>query len=336
MKKKYILGVMLGACALFSSCNDEWKDELYREMVSLKAPLNAQGVHDIYVRYHADGSGSFHLPVIVSGSKDNARNINVKISVDNDTLEDFNQQKYSARRDLWYRQLPEQFYSFPMGGVCNIPAGKNTMTYDIDFDLRGLDLNEKWVLPLTIEEDPSYALNVRKGYYKALLNLRLFNEYSGSYASNSVSVYIGDNTSDPATVATRELRVLDDKTVFFYAGTWWEEDIDRNKYKVGVRFLEGTKDENGVETGPLEVFAVDPANPTDIQPYGNCYYRRSVEQHATLPHIEKRTTTIYLNYYYTDVSSDPENPIRYRATGSMGTQRSFNTLIPDEDQAIQW
>ena len=87
MKKLYILGMMLGVCAVFSSCNDEWKDELYVEMVSLKAPLGSQGVHDIYVRYQSDGSGSFLLPVIVSGSRENARNIDVKISVDNDTLD---------------------------------------------------------------------------------------------------------------------------------------------------------------------------------------------------------------------------------------------------------
>ena len=113
MKKLYILGMMLGVCAVFSSCNDEWKDELYVEMVSLKAPLGSQGVHDIYVRYQSDGSGSFLLPVIVSGSRENARNIDVKISVDNDTLDTFNREKYLDRNDLWYHQLPEQFYSFP-------------------------------------------------------------------------------------------------------------------------------------------------------------------------------------------------------------------------------
>lgn len=336
MKKLYILGMMLGVCAVFSSCNDEWKDELYVEMVSLKAPLGSQGVHDIYVRYQSDGSGSFLLPVIVSGSRENARNIDVKISVDNDTLDTFNREKYLDRNDLWYHQLPEQFYSFPTNGVYHIPAGKNTETFAIDFNLKGLDLNEKWVLPLTIDKDPSYVQNIRKGYHKALLNLHLFNDYSGSYASNAVSVFIGESTKDPATVATRELRVIDDRTVFFYAGTWWEEDEKRNQYKVGVRFGEGTIDEDGVETGPIEVFAVDPTNPTQIEPFGSCHYRRSVEPHATLPHIEKHTTTIYLNYYYTDNTSDPDHPIRYRATGSMGTQRSINTLIPDQDQAIQW
>lgn len=338
MKKLYLLGMMLGACTVFGSCNDEWEEEQFREMVSLKAPLTSQGVHDIYIRYQPDGSASFQLPVIVSGSRDNERDIDVKIKVDNDTLDVLNWEKYQNRQDLWFQQLPEKYYSFPSNGVCHIPAGKNTETYPISFNLQGLDLNEKWVLPLTIEEDPSYALNIRKGYYKALLNLHLFNDFSGSYAANSVNVYIGESTKDPATVSTRELRVIDDKTVFFYAGTWWEEDEYRHKYKVGIRFKtdEATVDEDGVETGPIEVFAVDPENPTDIESFGTCSYRRSVEKHQTRPNIAVHTMTVYLNYYYTDNTSDPDHPIRYRATGSMGTQRFINTLIPDEDQAIEW
>ena len=336
MKKVYILGIILGACTLFSSCNDEWKDELFTRMISFKAPNGNNSVSDIYIRYQPDGSGSFQLPVIVSGSQANTKDIDVKISVDNDTLAILNTEKYLDRRDLWYKQLPEQFYSFPTNGVCRIPAGKDVQTYDIDFHLEGLDLNEKWVLPLTIETDPSYELNIRKGYYKALLNLHLFNDYSGTYSATGMNVYLGESSTDPATAGTRDVRVVDDKSVFFYAGTWWEEDEKRNQYKVGVRFGEGTIDEDGVETGPIEVFAVDPTNPTQIEPFGSCHYRRSVEPHATLPHIEKHTTTIYLNYYYTDNTSDPDHPIRYRATGSMGTQRSINTLIPDQDQAIQW
>ena len=336
MKKVYILGIMLCACTLFNSCNDEWKEELYREMISFKAPIGSNGVHDIYVRYQPDGSGAFQLPVIVSGSQDNGRDINVKISVDNDTLDHLNQEKYLDRRDLWYKQLPERFYSFPTENVCHIPAGKNVQTYDINFHLEGLDLNEKWVLPLMIDEDPSYAQNVRKGYYKALLNIHLFNDYSGTYSSSGMNVYLGESNNDPATTSTRTVRVVDDKSVFFYAGTWWEEDEHRDKYKVVVEFGEGTKDEDGVVTGPLTVRAGDAANEAQISSFGNCTYRRSVEAHPTKPYMELHTTVMYLNYYYTDVTSDQFNPLAYRVVGSMTMQRSINTLIPDEDQAIEW
>ena len=336
MKKVYILGIILGACTLFSSCNDEWKDELFTRMISFKAPNGNNSVSDIYIRYQPDGSGSFQLPVIVSGSQANTKDIDVKISVDNDTLAILNTEKYLDRRDLWYKQLPEQFYSFPTNGVCRIPAGKDVQTYDIDFHLEGLDLNEKWVLPLTIETDPSYELNIRKGYYKALLNLHLFNDYSGTYSATGMNVYLGESSNDPATAGTRDVRVVDDKSVFFYAGTWWGEDEHRDKYKVIVEFGEGTKDADGVVTGPLTVRAGDAANEAQISSFGNCRYRRSVEPHPTQPYIELHTTVMYLNYYYTDVTSDPTNPILYRVTGNMSMQRSVNKLIPDQDQAIQW
>ena len=81
MRKLYILGMILGMYATFSACNDEWKDELYTQMLSFKAPLGDNGLSEIYVRYQPDGTGIYQLPVIVSGSKSNSRNIDAKIAV---------------------------------------------------------------------------------------------------------------------------------------------------------------------------------------------------------------------------------------------------------------
>ena len=44
MRKLYILGMILGMYATFSACNDEWKDELYTQMLSFKAPLGDNGL----------------------------------------------------------------------------------------------------------------------------------------------------------------------------------------------------------------------------------------------------------------------------------------------------
>lgn len=54
--KNYIISSLLGLCVLCSSCNDEWKDELYTEMISFKATPGSNGVHDIYMRYQPDGT----------------------------------------------------------------------------------------------------------------------------------------------------------------------------------------------------------------------------------------------------------------------------------------
>lgn len=103
MKKIYI-GMLL-VCSVFSACNDEWKDELYEQMVSFRAPVDGTGVSNIYLRYKEDGKTSYELPVIVSGSTDNARDLDVKIGVDNDTLHTLNVGKYLGRTDLYYKLL---------------------------------------------------------------------------------------------------------------------------------------------------------------------------------------------------------------------------------------
>ena len=47
----FYLILLFGLLFSFSSCNDEWKDELYSQMVSLKAPINREDVSVIYLKY---------------------------------------------------------------------------------------------------------------------------------------------------------------------------------------------------------------------------------------------------------------------------------------------
>ena len=108
-----------------------------------KAPLGDNGLSEIYVRYQPDGTGIYQLPVIVSGSKSNSRNIDAKIAVDEDTLRILNQEKFPVgRQDLWYVPLAEQHYSFE-SNICHIPAGENIQLYPIHFNFNGLELDEK-------------------------------------------------------------------------------------------------------------------------------------------------------------------------------------------------
>lgn len=337
MKKTFhIIAVFAIICGMLTSCNDEWKDELYEQLVSFKAPVGSNGVHDIYIRYNADGTGQFKLPVIVSGSRNNGKDINIKISVDNDTLDILNSERFaSGRQDLWFRQLPEQFYTLS-SPTCLIKAGENTSIYTVDFNLTGLNTQENWVLPLTIDRDPSYKLNIRDGWYKALLNVKLFNDFSGTYASSNMYVYIDGQNSDGAVEDYRECRVVDDRTVFFLAGTTWSEDINRALYKINARFEEGTTDEKGVITGNITLSPGNPSNAIDLETSGSCTYRYEVIKHATKPDIERRITTMYLDYKYTDITSDSEKPIRFHVRGNMTMERQYNTRIPDEDQAVLW
>ena len=336
MRKLYILGMMLGVCAMFSACNDEWKDELYKQTISFKAPVGDNGLSEIYVRYQPDGTGTFQLPVIVSGSKTNERNIDVKISVDEDTLQTLNEARFPVgRQDLWYVPLAEQHYSFE-SNICHIPAGESIQLYPINFNFDGLELDDKYVLPLTIEEDPSYMSNKYKGRYKALLGINLFNDYSGTYNTTLMNIYIQGTSSDPAKVDTRVARVVDENTIFFYAGSTWVEDEHRSRYKVFAEFEEGTKDEEGTIKGKVRFFGDDHEPDINILPLGECTYEKRIFQHETIKYMERHLTTLQLSYKYTDITSNPAYPMTYEVRGSMTMERQINPLIPDEDQAIQW
>ena len=282
------LGIGLTSCSEDLGVNYEQKDELYREMISFKAPVGSNGIYDIYMRYRDDGTASYKLPVLVSGTKTNGRDITV-----------------------------------------------NTALYPIEFNMQGIDLSEKWVLPITVL-DGDYEKNTRKGYYKALLGVNLFNDYSGKYAANAMNVYIDGETNDPATVDNRTCRVVDDKTLFFYAGTIWEEDVNRKLYKVNVHFEDGEEQADGSIRGRLTITAGDPDNKIKLEPYGDCYYTYTKKAHATKPAIERRLVSLFINYRYSDITTDPSNPTRMDCKGSMSLERLYNTLIPDEEQAYQW
>lgn len=334
MKKLYFYITILSTLFIFFSCNDEWEDELYTNMVSLKAPINRDDVSVIYLRYKPEGEVTYKLPVIVSGSKNNDRNYDVRIAVDNDTLAILNYARYTTRTDLYYQQLPENLYELP-SPICHIPSDSNVALYNINFKLAGIDLVEKWVLPLTIEDDPSYVMNMYKGRRKALLWIMPFNDYSGVYSATGMNIYYGDETKDHTVVASRETRVVDEDAVFFYAGLVDEKDVHRSKYKVIVKFLdvEEVKDD-GTQKGKLDIKADNPD--INFQLLSEPTYEIREEMDIEKPHIKKRFITLRMEYKYEDYTSNPERRQPQRCTGSMIMQRNINILVPDEDQAVIW
>jgi hypothetical protein len=346
MKQSYFyLIVLLSTLFSLSGCNDEWKDELYTRMVSLKAPINKDDVSIVYLRYQSNGPVTYKLPVIISGSQTNDRDYNVRIDVDNDTLNFLNYDKYTGRSDLYYKQLPADFYELP-SQTCHIPSGSDVALFDINFKFSGLDLVEKWVLPLTILPDPSYSLNTYKGRQKALLWIMPFNDYSGVYNAGSMYVYFGDNNTKYMTANTREAKVVNENTIFFYAGITEEMAENRGDFKVQCKFLEpeevteiedaktGEKTGLFVKKGRLELMAENPD--LEFEVIGEPSYEIKEEFDIDRPHVIKRFFTLIIEYKYKDSISSSNMVFPYRCKGTMLMQRNISTLIPDEDQAIFW
>src|SRR5690554_6712481 len=105
MKNIFSLLLICSILLLGISCNDEWKDEQYKRYVSFKAPLNDQGVTRIYVRYKEEGSTTYKLPLIVSGSTTNSESMTAHVALDPDTLTILNMEQYQDRTELYYKEL---------------------------------------------------------------------------------------------------------------------------------------------------------------------------------------------------------------------------------------
>lgn len=324
---------MIVCLSIICSCNDEWKDEQYNQYISFKAPLDGRGCTQINVRYKKDGKTTYRLPVVVSGSTMNENDLNIHFAVDPDTLNMFNIERFNTRTELFYEELPSKHYDFPE--TLEISSGDCVGLLDIDFSLKDLDMVEKWILPITITDSPSYNYqsNLRKHYRKALLRVMPFNDFSGSYSTTAMKTYFynqdkNETVGDAMVGNTRTAFVVNDSTVFFYAGLM-DEDLERSKrrlYKIYVTFNEDKSLTLKADNDDIE-FEV----PEGITPI----YSTTKKMDETRPYIEHRYTTLRLTYLFSDITSAPV-PIRYKVTGTLLLERLINLQIPDEDQAIEW
>jgi hypothetical protein len=317
---------------IFISCNDSWKVEQFEQLASFKAEPNGEGVTFAYVRYNAEGKVRYELPVIISGSTNNSKARTVHIALDPDTLAILNHEQYGDRKELYFRQLESKYYSMPK--TVDIPAGQSTAVIPIDFTLGDLDQSDKWVLPLQIidSSDYDYKANPNKTYRRAMLRINPFNDYSGTYGGTLYKIYLGDDT-DPLTLNTHRTFVVDDSTIFIYAGTRDISYLDRKNYKVFIKF---TNDSIDIEKRKLELWS-------DNQEFNNfkvgssqSYYTIEEEQDPKQPYMLHKYYTLYLNYEFVDYNTVPGQQLKYRVDGTLTMQRDLNTLIPDEDQQIQW
>ncbi|ALL07575.1 hypothetical protein AQ505_20010 [Pedobacter sp. PACM 27299] len=316
MKRGYILAVI--GCMLISSCNKEWQDELFRKSVSF---VN-NGVVEVHVKYNAAGGAiPVKVPIIVSGSTENSAEVTVTINTDVDTLQNLNFERFRLRSDLYFNELPKEAYQFESMNT-TIPAGKNQGSYNLNLKLAGLDFSNKYILPVQIISTSSLAIATGRGYKKSLMRIVPFNDYSGKY---SIAAEVWDrnrpqNEQKPLTVPFRNAYVVDEKTVFFFAGVTEEEALDRREYKIKASFNEGNKTVTLSSENPAIRFS---------QQRGTFTVKK--EKDGVLPYLERIYTTVFLEYQYSDISN-PTFPIDYRFVGSMILERKRNTLIPDEDQ----
>jgi Domain of unknown function (DUF1735). len=323
---------------LLTACNDEWKEEQYEHYIGFRAPLDDNGVTAIYVpfsRHNDDGSLTFGqgksnylLPVIVSGTTTNPADITVHVAHDTDTLGILNYQRFQNRSELYYVDMSD-YASYPETMV--IPAGKDVGLLDIRFDFTGIDLTQKWVLPIKVADDPSYGYrsHPRKHYNNAMLRIYPYNDYSGNYAATTLKLANSDDdTSGAIGMETSRAYVVDENTVFFYAGNINETRTDRKNYRIFARFEEG-------DQGKVELWSENPL--MKFQTDGKASFRIYDKIDDVQPYLVHHYIIINNIWYtYVDYTSVGGLELPYTAEGSMTLERKINTQVPNEDQAIEW
>lgn len=331
-----ILNIIIAVAALTFcfSCNNEWEDEQFAHYVGFKAPINSEGCTSVYLKMKPAGElANYKLPLVVSGSTPHSGDLNVKVELDLDTLEQLNLKNIGFnRQDIWWEPVPEDAYTFP--SQVTIPSGQAVTLMDINIDLTKLDLVHRYILPLRVSEDqPGYAANTRKHYNNALLNIIPFNDFSGSYGASTMLGYSADDNGNftdamlslaPLTMSNKIFYAVDDNTVFFYPGIIDHTYKQRADYKVFVHFDQG---------GALR-FEAENQELLDFQIVGPASYDRPERKDENKPYLLYKYVILQFTYDFTDHTGAV--PTRYRFKGAMTMQRAINTQIPDEDQAIQW
>ncbi|WP_173002921.1 DUF4973 domain-containing protein [Chitinophaga sp. SYP-B3965] len=316
MKYLYYLCLLI----VISACNKEWEEELFTKYVA----FGKNGVVQVYVKYKEQGGNiPLKIPVVLSGSTTNNTDISISIALDKDTLTNLNFDRFRLREDLYFKELPAEYYSFKTL-TATIPKGSNTGYVTVDLKLDGIDLVNKYILPLEIVSSSAYTPSILKHYKKSLITIIPFNDFSGRY---SVAGAVWDRTKNEngqtaLTTPYRNTWVVNEKAVFFYAGVTEEEAVDRAGYKISATF-------NADSTVTLTS-----GNPAIhfVQQKGT--YTVSKRMDEVQPYLEKTYTTVYLEYHYDDITN-PAFPLKYRFAGSMVLEKVKNIQIPEEEQQVQ-
>jgi hypothetical protein len=311
---------MLVSLLLGTACNKEWTEELYVKEVSFVK----SGVVKVYAKYKNQGGVvTVKVPVILSGSTGNPDDIEVTIDIDRDTLENLNFERFRLRKDLYFQELPKANYSIKSMTTI-IPKGSLQGYFDVELKLEGLDLINKYMLPLKIVATSNDNVANRRWFSKSLMQIIPFNDYSNRY-SNAGLIWNRDvpqNNQTALTTPVRNAWVVDEQKVFFFAGTIDEEAYDRAKYKIMATF---NPDSTVTLTAPDATIKFEQKGGT---------YIVTKKMDEVQPYLEKTYITMNLEYWYSDITN-PAFPINYRFTGPLTLERIRNIQIPDEDQQVQ-
>lgn len=336
---------------VLTSCNDDWKEEQYKDYISFKAPLDASGtavgVTTVYVPYTRlnenneplygqEGMSYYDLPVLVAGSLDNPSDKTVNIA-HSDTLDILNVERFGHRSEIYYHDMWD-YTEVP--STISIPKGQDQalLRIKVDFEKNGgFDLIDRYVLPITIAPGAGYERNPRKNYATAMLRILPYTDFSGIFQAPTLLYNVVNENheadGEAAGLRTVQTYACGQNKVFFYGGTIDENSLLRRNFRIYAEF---TPDETFPNEGTVRMYVDPNENPEmNFSQEGLATYKIVEEPDPVMSYIIRRTLIVRgIEYYYSDTKTAPGTELIYQVAGTMTMERKLNTQMPEEDQII--
>lgn len=323
MKKAIYICISVLIVAFTQSC-----DQLPEELFEKKIYLVKNGWLDWELNIPNSGTIEISVPVGVSGTSENDKDITVKLGLDQEALATYNYERYRTDTDLYYAEIPQEALAFPENVVIN--AKQDIAHAVVKIDVSKLtNRYADYVLPLKIESVSEYETN--PDYSTGLYHIVFTNKFSGSYSGNmsvtKVRVNGSNDETDKISIGNKVLYAVSPDECFFYAGKYDRNTRGREKFVVTVKMGEE------ISGSSAKKVLLDQFNPDlDIKYWYNKFDSISTVENNSVPHpndnrYEMQTTMFDLSYTFMDLGL--ETPQRYRLLGKMS--RIKQVLITEED-----
>lgn len=305
----YII-IFLGFLFIASSCNDELDDELFIK----NTYLIKNGWKEYNIEIQDDNTAILPIYMGVNGTSENDKDISIQLTADPESLADYNLEKFKNQTEYYYKELPENNYSYDKTSY-TILKGSFKTEAQIKIDLSAIsNIYEEYVLPIKINssEGEPFALSE---YSRVLARIDFKNRFSGSYSGTGKVKQ--DGTSYEESVQGVKLFGTSVNTCCFYAGNITRtNNSDFIKYMIDISI---DQDDNLTISSKNVDLEVQPEEAT---------IQRKYVKHTTDSRYYIETTTLKLKYKYKDQNED----ITYTYEGTL--TKTQNVLIEDYPNVI--
>lgn len=313
------LTVILG----IASCDNNIPDEQFIKKVS----LTKNGLQNYNIEFTDEGIVDLSIPLNINGTSKNTQDVYVKLTLDKDTLDDYNFERYRYNEALYYLAPEENMYSFPNGPETTIPAGEDYGVIPLQINLNNFDLYNNYILPLRIESVSAYGIAQSK-YSKLLINFNISNFISGAY-SVSGNVWEESTPDQKLSISSKSLFTLGANKCYLYMGDVEEDDNLRSEYTMTVTvnkdvYEDRVDDATGARIRKFTEVTLGTRNTDkELNSESSAWMEQERTDDPYDNKLENLLTRIYLKYSYMDLS-DPDYPVKKFFEGTLSHTQSID------------